>query len=292
MPAEELFLISHLVRAADWLILLQPVWEGLQSHGWTDSHLVTLIDRLEPVDLLSGAPKFWLAESLSFGTPPLTTEARREILDLVHSSSPEVNDPADWEWTRLLVLYAPRGWFLQNAARHFRRMQAEQSALQQWMNSPGMTNITLARPVPPSMRLPPYEFILKANATTFYRRGVSKLIRAEAYRRLALVACALERHRIATKTYPETLAALVPHHLRRVPVDPMSGEPLKYQRLNDGNFQLYSVGPDGRDDHGLGEAKPPTEDLIPVEYPEWGTPVDWIWPTVSVEATRPGAGFQ
>ena len=65
----------------------------------------------------------------------------------------------------------------------------------------------------------------------------------------AVLACALERHRLATGAFPDSLAALTPTYLATPPHDLITGEPLRY-RSEDGGFILYSVGWNVTDDHG------------------------------------------
>ena len=81
------------------------------------------------------------------------------------------------------------------------------------------------------------------------------------------VACALERYHLAHGDYPETLAALTPQFIAKLPHDMVGGQPLKYRRTNDGRFVLYSVGWNETDDGGLEVAG----------SPEKG---DWAWPPV------------
>ena len=47
------FLISHLVRIAIVAIDLQPIWEGLAEHKWSDEQLVALEAELAKVDFLA-----------------------------------------------------------------------------------------------------------------------------------------------------------------------------------------------------------------------------------------------
>jgi adenylosuccinate synthase len=52
-------------------------------------------------------------------------------------------------------------------------------------------------------------------------------------------------------TYPERLPELAPRYLASAPVDPFGlGKPLRYKRLDNGRFLLYSRGPDLRDNGG------------------------------------------
>lgn len=67
--------------------------------------------------------------------------------------------------------------------------------------------------------------------------------------RLLLTHTALRRFRVANAVYPASLDELVPHYLDAAPIDSFSGKSLIYRKREDG-YQLYSVGPDGKDDNG------------------------------------------
>jgi hypothetical protein len=49
----ETFLISHLVRIAVVTIALQPVWEGMAEHQWSDAQLTELDSQLAKLDFLA-----------------------------------------------------------------------------------------------------------------------------------------------------------------------------------------------------------------------------------------------
>ncbi|OGD21484.1 MAG: hypothetical protein A2W03_11995 [Candidatus Aminicenantes bacterium RBG_16_63_16] len=55
-----------------------------------------------------------------------------------------------------------------------------------------------------------------------------------------------------TGHYPETLDALAPEFLDKVPVDPFTGQPLVYRVQEDGGVIIYSVGSNEKDDGGRG----------------------------------------
>ena len=67
---------------------------------------------------------------------------------------------------------------------------------------------------------------------------------------LARVACALERYRLAQGAYPNTLEALSPRFMEKVPHDILNGEPLRYRLETNGHYILYSVGWNQTDDQG------------------------------------------
>src|ERR1035441_4673601 len=80
--------------------------------------------------------------------------------------------------------------------------------------------------------------------------AVKKFAFAQASVDLARVACALERYRLANGKYPEMLDALAPQFIETLPHDIINGQPLHYRRTEAGQFILYSVGWNEKDDGG------------------------------------------
>src|SRR6185295_10812718 len=66
----------------------------------------------------------------------------------------------------------------------------------------------------------------------------------------AVIACALERYRLAHGQYPETLEQLIPEYFRAIPKDVVRGLPMIYESEGKGEFVLRSVGPNQKNDHG------------------------------------------
>jgi hypothetical protein len=79
--------------------------------------------------------------------------------------------------------------------------------------------------------------------------GLSREATALARLRAAQVAVAVERFRVTIGRIPTALSELVPQFLASVPVDPFDGNPVRYRQLQKG-YVVYSIGADGRDDHG------------------------------------------
>lgn len=73
---------------------------------------------------------------------------------------------------------------------------------------------------------------------------------AQTHQALSRTAIALERHALATGSYPNSLSELTPKFLPTALNDPFGKTPLHYTKTSDGRFLLYSVGPNGRDDQG------------------------------------------
>jgi hypothetical protein len=81
--------------------------------------------------------------------------------------------------------------------------------------------------------------------------SVKKYAREQSSIDLARTAIALERYRLAHGNYPESLDALAPQFMEKVPHDIIGGGPLHYRRTDDGQFVLYSVGWNEKDDGGV-----------------------------------------
>jgi hypothetical protein len=65
---------------------------------------------------------------------------------------------------------------------------------------------------------------------------------------------AAERHRRRTGAWPASADSMAPEILTNPPVDPFSGRPFLFERL-DGRLIIHSVGPNLRDEHGAYEPK-------------------------------------
>lgn len=68
---------------------------------------------------------------------------------------------------------------------------------------------------------------------------------------MAIAAAAAERYRLAHGEWPPSLEALAPAFVQSVPRDPYGGQPLRCRPTDDGDFIIYSVWKNHRDDGGL-----------------------------------------
>lgn len=81
-------------------------------------------------------------------------------------------------------------------------------------------------------------------------RVLQKFHEAEASIRLATIAIALERYRLSNGgALPDSLSELTRFGLKKIPLDPFDGEPLRYIKKANG-YWVYSVHADGLDDKG------------------------------------------
>jgi len=92
-----------------------------------------------------------------------------------------------------------------------------------------------------------------------------------------VVAIALERHRCLTGAYPKSLADLVPRFLKSEPLDFIDGGPLRYERVGEKQFILYSPGADCFDNGGVSKR-------LARERSIRETGVDIVWPRTATAA--------
>ena len=92
-------------------------------------------------------------------------------------------------------------------------------------------------------------------------------VRVDTLHRAATVLVAAHRHRLATGDLPESIEALVPGNLPRVPLDPFTRTSLLQWRSSPEGIIVWSVGPDGLDQGG-----PPKPAAVPEDRQDSGGP--------------------
>ena len=150
----------------------------------------------------------------------------------------------------LPVQLMPSGWFYQNELRSSKFILEQFlpiGDLRQQTISP--TLVKQADEALRAMRPTPYSMLGKMFLPGLMN-SPRKFALAQTTVNLARTACALERHRLAHGKYPETLDALAPQFIAKVPHDPIGGQPLHYRPTDDGQFILYSVSWNEKDDGG------------------------------------------
>jgi hypothetical protein len=269
----EPFLISHLVRIAMLQIMLQPVWEGLAEHRWSDAQLVALDAELARLDFLADY-KVAMRGEMGFqgGIIEYLRRHPEEILNLSSDFENNRNGhvmplPAQIIWHMI-----PSGWFYQNRLRSARLMVNAYIPLadvSQQTISPAVLRHADEVMSVETKTTTPYN-ILEKMMLPELGNCAKKFAYAQSSVDQARTAIALERYRLAHGEFPEALDALAPQFIAKVPHDVIGGQPLKYRREANGQFVLYSVGWNETDDGGVVVFK---KKGMNVEINEG----DWVW---------------
>lgn len=270
---EEPFLISYLVRAAVLQIAIQPVWEGLAEQRWTDAQLKELQALLERYDFVADLKRSFDGErAAGILTADLLARGTFRLNDLTGDSSSAGSAaanafgkimPAGWydmeklSYCRLYNLQLDGVFDVHNQRVFAHQIEANSKALEQALagRNPITTILTrhqlLAAVMLPALGKIPMKGALAQVATD-----------------QVVIACGLERYRLAHGQFPDKLDAISSDFIFKLPHDVLSGEPYKYRRTADGQFVLYSVGWNETDDGGQIAMKGNSVD---------STNGDWVW---------------
>ena len=266
-------LVESMINVAITGLYVNTLADGLRLRAWQEPQLIALQEQLKGINLPS-----WVAES--FRVEPVATiwffetTPADKIADLIASDNTSIGVYRIWKRFQnplyLYLKFAPRGWRYQNlvnmtslAPRPLDSFDLEHDLISPRVLDESARNVGkfFAHKSPfktlVAIGLPNFA---KATQTTAYNQTLVNQ---------AQIVCALERYHLTHDEYPETLAALVPQFIEKLPHDLIGGEPLHYRRADDGKFQLYSVGWNEKDDGGeIAYAKNGSVDR------EKG---DWVW---------------
>ncbi|MGH7940544.1 MAG: hypothetical protein ACREFR_05685 [Limisphaerales bacterium] len=168
----------------------------------------------------------------------------------------------DPEWSRhfygdeLEFHLAPEGWFYQADRLMARQYENWNSAVEdgQAIFSPAKVSEAAKAMKTLDIGNGPAHLVIHV-LTQNYAPNLSRFAEKMAFGQesveLARVAIALERYHLALGHYPDSLEALSPRYIPKLPPDIVNGQPLRYRLKSDGWFVLYSVGWNERDDGGV-----------------------------------------
>jgi hypothetical protein len=267
LTGEDPVLIGYLVRVAIQSIAFSAFWAGTSQHAWSDTQLAAFQRRFEGLKQRDSLVQAFRGERL-FGKTTFELMRVGKLDPDIFGATESDESGNSFGWGLV-----PRAWLLQSQAYHSKVLDQVVGALQRCDPERGIAakgSIWETERVDQTLfdtagrRFHPYRIF-----TQLLLEGLAmvhtKADRSLTTSRLAITVAALERHRLATGTYPKSLDDLVPRFLVAVPLDPMDGQPLRYRLNADGTFTLYGVGTNHADDHGVFES-------------QQGQDLDWVWP--------------
>ena len=242
----------------------QIIWEGLADRRWSPAQLENLQLRLQEVALLSNLQRPLRLEQASIN----------ELFGELHRNAAMVKP---WRFgpgfgnsvLPYFLWLMPSGWMFQEQISYHHTIE---DALLPALDSeggriqPGL--IHNSHPAASAF----WNHRLLSDA---FLQSVESLLTgaalAQTGKNQAILACALERYRLANGQFPDALGALSPQYVTAIPSDVITGQPMKYRRLDGDRFQLYSVGWNEKDDGGKVVMNPDGKSLNVSEG-------DWVWP--------------
>ncbi len=257
----EPFLISYLVRGACFQIAIQPVWEGLAEHRWTEAQLQELQQCFQPYDFLTDLDQS-LREERTFGIQEVE-QYKKQGLGMLDDSFDFENigqTTPHKEFLNLVGRIMPRGWYDQERLKYCTVFDAQMKGAIDPAGErvfPGQiasNYLELSRLLEPSrtsLKSILHHKAFAAVVPRFLSKLPTKAAALQTAANQAAIACVLERYRLACGQFPDSLEAVTPRFAPRLPNDVITGQPYKYRRTNNGQFILYSVGWNEKDDGGV-----------------------------------------
>jgi hypothetical protein len=275
----EPFIITHLVRIAILNIALQPVWEGLAEHKWSDAQLAELDLELAKLDFLADYELSVRGERAAHVKIVDWMEQKRSrFWDLFNMVDNDYQKTMLNHFGLTVEIYLmPKGWYYQS---EIVLSQVQQQWVLPMVNDPQQT-------VSPENARKSVDAVssLRPTAVNLFARLLLPELGKYAMRaahgqnsaNMARIAIALERWRLAHGNFPDSLDALTPQFMEKVPHDIIGGQPLHYRRTDDGQFVLYSVGWNEKDDGGVvvnQKSRDPRDESGNTPDISQG---DWVW---------------
>jgi hypothetical protein len=270
----EPFLISHLVRIAMLEeYTLQPIYEGLAEHRWSEAQLYELDSELAKLDFLVDYQNVQKSEIFLSAEEAIFLRRHRDYAK--QFAQMDIAYQGDVKFQFAIYRFMPGGWFYQSALKNGRTWEEYLPAVNHDVMtiSPALVQRADAAANNAVSFFDPLDGLKKTFNSEFLSRGhfLKEIAVAQTSVDLARVAIALERYRLAHGEYPESLDVLAPQFIAQVPHDVIGGGPLHYRLTSDGQFVLYSVGWNEKDDGGvvvLGKGETPSVD---------NNQGDWVW---------------
>ncbi len=270
----EPFMMTVMASGSELKRTEQIIWEGLAARHWSDAQLQDFQTRLGGFALLKGLARGLRAERAAFGNAAFR---------YLRGHKNALRDWASSDGAAASVAYllaGPSGWLYQEQATYHRLFDERL-----WPGFDPDKGRVFPRVVEENREALAREF---RKSVVWHHTGMSQLLLANLprmFQRTAIgqdranqtmVACALERYRLAKGKYPDGLEALIPQFASKVPADVCDGQPLKYRLLPDGDFVLYGVGWNEKDDGGTTLLAAEGTDFVPKAG-------DWVWPAYPKE---------
>jgi len=271
LHAESWTIVDQMIRSVMAGLAVDAVWMALRAPGWTDGQLAELQDKLASLSFFKEMEQAIRAERAVGLDWYCALKTNRNatafgILNRGHSMADLPEKALGWLWE---TLWADGDlWFYCQYQQRFIDLTHELAVSNSYRQIAAdfdefQTDIERA-----FSGVRRYKYLWSAMHYPNMRRVLETLAKNETSRQLAIAAIAIERCKVRHGKLPSELKELQPEFVSVLPVDLYVGRPLLYRPKVDGEFTLYSVGVNFRDDGGG------TNDVV------WPKP---IWPANSTK---------
>jgi hypothetical protein len=294
----EPLIICQLVRYACVAFAFNATWQALQADGWSDAQLASLGADWQPCDFVKDmafAMEMERAMTLDFYAQIRDSRKKLDHIIQQHQKTQEITDGALGALpTQGFIL----NWLHLPVWRVAWLAQDELASLEQWQfmiererlaRTNGWAALTITRDGPKLNWRPSFEsgekpgwydrlrFLFANENFSITDSVIRRTLEVQTQQQMVLTVLGIQRYRLRTGRLPAQLSELVPEYLAALPHDFMSGKALLYRlRPGAGDFLLYSVGEDGKDDGG-----DPAQQADKKSYRQIWDGRDAVWPNAA-----------
>jgi hypothetical protein len=244
---EQPTLVALLLRGALLDSAMQLVWEGMWRRTWNESQLSEIQSAIGRVDLVQGLEAgLWTEQALFI---ELMQEALSRSMRSGSESGSDSSGASGLE--RLLdIPVIGKGLVCANllaSQRFYGKIIPEIVNVQQhriWRQPVEEAQASLRTISPFQMCSALFRMSVPAIVSP-----IRTVAAQQTFLDMGNVACALERRRISSESYPADLSCLAPKYIAALPHDLLNGEPLRYRLMPEGGFDLRSSRWDKSADH-------------------------------------------
>ena len=272
LKSRPITLVAAMIDGAIAWMYVGIIGDGFRLQAWQEPQLIALQKQLQQISLPAA-----VAESLRTGRAGtcqmFLVISAREFVEQYAFPEPKkglcakLTDP-----TCLLLQFAPRGWVYQNVVTIATLEQGANIEIfdpqTQSINPSQATRAIRESEKLTARWMNPFSVLARFAVPNFVR-AMQVTARNQTLANQTFIVCGLERYHRAHGDYPETLDALAPQFVEKLPRDIIGGQPLHYRRTADGKFILYSVGWNETDDGG----QPGPTKSGSLDYAAG----DWVW---------------
>lgn len=270
-------LVAAMINVAVTGLYADTIAEGFRMHVWQEPQLEALQQQLNGIRLIPPVAEAFRGEELFFVTT-LERSSRRTLAGVINmgtvmaTGSEQVSFLERVKHGELFFAhFAPKGWLYQNMTSRVKLTSSYIDRVDPLNDFvlPGRQK-EMDRTLDSAFRHTSVYNFLVAMLTPNFSRATQRMAYNQNQANMALIVCALERYHLANNQYPESLSALTPQFIEKLPHDIINGGDLKYHRAGD-SFVLYSIGWNEKDDGGT-QASPKNGNVQDLENG------DWVWP--------------
>lgn len=268
---------ASLISESCFIYSLQPLWQGIAAHQWTDAQLKQLQADLGRFDFIKSFKQNYLFETVWIANLYATIETAwmESVVSAVIGEGGSVlrNQVLKLEFALAKILSkVPMGWIRMNLI-HLSESAFDYAAVVYQEDAHLIDPLAVKRKMLELDTLygdtiNPDRFVVGKFKNALFNSDIPRAAaQGQAFADMGKIACELERLYLAEKKYPSSFSTELFHE--KVPADVIMGqEPYVFQKTS-ASFMLYSLAWDKLNNLGqIGETSSGME--------------DWVWPPADI----------